>query len=943
MTLPHTDRRSSSSFSSSSASSSFRSSPWFVPVALSAGCLLAAVGVVALLFAGAGGGRSGPLGGLMGVDVVSLFRGGPEALPLVDPAGSTRGSGGGKRGDDDAVVRVFQPHPSAFLPGGGKKKDGGDDDGDGDGDGNTKDRIRAELNRMRATVLADDAFVPASRQANIEHVVSTLEEMRSFLSEFGDRCYAAKGSKGKSAARRRFDSFVASGRPHLAAELWKYCSLYLHGGAYLDAGSPLVSTFRDAFLTAASSSANGATKPTTNVAVLGDSNLSYARSTVHGAFLLIPHPGSNVAKGMVRLLVDEPSEELGKDPLVVPRGLYALVAEECGHSPQDADRAELASGEGVLRPGENGKIDDHGHGPRWKLLEMRCRDSKQGGSQLAGAIGDGLGDAEGYGAAHRCPRRSGYCCEAIEGGGGEVVLLTRHPLLPYQSLPPGRDLPRPYGPAKLGKEHKGKDDDKEEGTAASSASSASASNAPFIATLREEITPKPSSGEMPHAPNFFDVLLSNDCLPSDKFCSQCLRNKKGATCESCKDVCPCYCNALCKTDLTKKFVSKTVAVTPPPYRRDPSRLIPRIVHQTWFEDVTKEKYPNMSRLIESWKRSGWEYRFYSDEAAQEYLSTHFPPEVREAYDSIKPGAFKADLFRYCVLLVDGGVYSDMDVLLETNLDAAVPGDVGFMTPLDEPGKAVGHRMCLWNGLIASAPGHPFLAKTIETVVNNIRNRFTSVDVDNMLCPNPELSIAHSFDILFTAGPCMLGMSINTLLGRHPQTSFEAGDVDPWAADRQEEDDEDTNSMIAPPGDNDADADAGEESPPPKQQHQHHHHSTPVSVHPSDARLRIPGRTVILSQNKWDMGAHRFTWEERNLVVAATDMPDYDDRDKLEGNEKQNHYSDTHVKFGVYGLDKLYVDREVAGEDIKVVVRGGPDSNGNGNGGKAVGDDRAKVT
>ena len=190
-------------------------------------------------------------------------------------------------------------------------------------------------------------------------------------------------------------------------------------------------------------------------------------------------------------------------------------------------------------------------------------------------------------------------------------------------------------------------------------------------------------------------------------------------------------------------------------------------------------------------------------------------------------------------------------------------------------------MCLWNGLIAAAPGHPFLAKAIETVVNNVRNRFTSVDVDNMLCPSPELSISHSFDILFTAGPCLLGLAINSVLGRHPQTSFEAGDIDPFQSERSASRMEDV----------------------------------PVD----DLRHKIPGRTVILHQNKWDMGAHRFTWEEENLVIAATDMPDYDDRDKIEGGK---HYSDTHVKFGIYGLDKLYEDRKIANEDIRVVVRGG---------------------
>lgn len=51
--------------------------------------------------------------------------------------------------------------------------------------------------------------------------------------------------------------------------------------------------------------------------------------------------------------------------------------------------------------------------------------------------------------------------------------------------------------------------------------------------------------------------------------------------------------------------------------------------------------------------------------------------------SLLAGAFKADLFRYCVLLIRGGVYADMDVLLQTNLDDAIANDIGFMTPIDE--------------------------------------------------------------------------------------------------------------------------------------------------------------------------------------------------------------------------------------------------------------------
>jgi hypothetical protein len=229
-----------------------------------------------------------------------------------------------------------------------------------------------------------------------------------------------------------------------------------------------------------------------------------------------------------------------------------------------------------------------------------------------------------------------------------------------------------------------------------------------------------------------------------------------------------------------------------------------------------------------------------------------------------------------VLLIRGGVYADVDVLLESNLDEAIANDVGFMTPIDTPGAEVQHQSCLWNGFIASAPGHPFLVRTIEIVVNNIRNRFTSVDYDDMLCPNPILSVSHTLDTLFTCGPCILGAGINNLLGLHMQNQFEPGEVNIWQSERN--------------------------------------NTLDITVSPDDPRLLIPGRTIILNQDKNDMGAHRFTLAESHLIVAATDMPDYDDRPST-----QEHYSKTHEQAGIYGIRKLYTDTKRANEEISFVV------------------------
>ena len=187
-------------------------------------------------------------------------------------------------------------------------------------------------------------------------------------------------------------------------------------------------------------------------------------------------------------------------------------------------------------------------------------------------------------------------------------------------------------------------------------------------------------------------------------------------------------------------------------------------------------------------------------------------------------------------------------------------------------------MCLWNGFMAAAPGHPFLAKAIETVVNQVRNRFTSVDVDEKFCTNSETSTLetsalHAFDTLYVAGPCLLGASINQVLRRNLQTQFEAGDL-----------------QMPSRG-----VEGGNET-----------------------FVNIPGRTVILHQNLEDMGAHRFTQKDLNLVVGATALPQSkDDPDTA----NSRHYSETRMKKSVYGAEHVYRDQEQANEDILIKVIG----------------------
>lgn len=82
-----------------------------------------------------------------------------------------------------------------------------------------------------------------------------------------------------------------------------------------------------------------------------------------------------------------------------------------------------------------------------------------------------------------------------------------------------------------------------------------------------------------------------------------------------------------------------------------------------------------------------------------------------------------------------------------------------------------------------------------------------------------------------------------------------------------------------------------------------------------------GRTVIIKGNKQDMGAFRFTFTEKNLVVATTDMPNFDDR-PLSGTKKkipENHYSKVKKKGQVYGTKGLYKNMRVSHENIRIDI------------------------
>jgi mannosyltransferase OCH1-like enzyme len=182
------------------------------------------------------------------------------------------------------------------------------------------------------------------------------------------------------------------------------------------------------------------------------------------------------------------------------------------------------------------------------------------------------------------------------------------------------------------------------------------------------------------------------------------------------------------------------------------RKVPRVIFQTW---ETKDFSPEFQAIVDKWKEMNPSYKYflYDRLEREEFIRTHFPGAVYNAYRKIVPGAFKADLWRYCVLYVYGGVYTDVDMLCMGKLDDFIARDIDMVVPVDLNANLSEGRHNLSNGFFAVKPRCEILLQCITRIVHNVMNGIIPAS------------------LLDICGPGMLGRATNIVLGREETASF----------------------------------------------------------------------------------------------------------------------------------------------------------------------------
>lgn len=144
--------------------------------------------------------------------------------------------------------------------------------------------------------------------------------------------------------------------------------------------------------------------------------------------------------------------------------------------------------------------------------------------------------------------------------------------------------------------------------------------------------------------------------------------------------------------------------------------------QTEIPNVIMQTYKSWDKIPEYHKKqikdhtTGYDYDFFDDKKAKEFLKEHYGDIYVEAFDTMI-GAHKADLFRYCYLYLKGGIYLDIKTVMKKHVKDIFTEKEKLYTSL----SITGHfGTGVYQGILAAPPGHPMMKACVEHAISSYK-------------------------------------------------------------------------------------------------------------------------------------------------------------------------------------------------------------------------------
>lgn len=142
---------------------------------------------------------------------------------------------------------------------------------------------------------------------------------------------------------------------------------------------------------------------------------------------------------------------------------------------------------------------------------------------------------------------------------------------------------------------------------------------------------------------------------------------------------------------------------------NPSNTIPKIIFQTYIDKtiIPYDVYKNIQKFA-----PGYYHNILNDEDALEFLEHYFHPCVRETFLKFSNGAHKADLLRYALLYIYGGVYLDIKTELIKPLDELITEEDTIYSVISVVPNTI------YQGIIATPPQKQLFLDLIRFMIES---------------------------------------------------------------------------------------------------------------------------------------------------------------------------------------------------------------------------------
>lgn len=145
--------------------------------------------------------------------------------------------------------------------------------------------------------------------------------------------------------------------------------------------------------------------------------------------------------------------------------------------------------------------------------------------------------------------------------------------------------------------------------------------------------------------------------------------------------------------------------------------VPLDIYQTWY---TKNLPPEMMKSVSKIKENNPEfnYHLFDDDDCKKFIKENYGLKIHDAFENLIPGAYKADLWRYCILFKCGGIYIDIKFYTNNFNFKELIDDNYFVK--DRDGRWEKNQIGIYNGLIISKPKNIIFLKCISQIIENIK-------------------------------------------------------------------------------------------------------------------------------------------------------------------------------------------------------------------------------